>query len=177
MHKKRPVEIKLYYEVFAAIDLKQIHLVEYKMASDLTAQVLDALHASNGPLLSSDAFPSIAPGTLKGALDSLGSREMVTYRTIEREESVLSEEAKGIVANGSHEAKVFEAVRQAVNGLKITDLPVGLRELRLRPIHGRNVLIGATGRCRQRKRKGRTGKGLPSKMDQERREGQDIAQG
>jgi len=49
---------------------------------------------------------------------------MVTYSKRDREEAVLTEEAEGIAANGSHEAKVFEAVRKAVEGLKISDLPV-----------------------------------------------------
>ena len=57
---------------------------------------------------------------------------MVTYQTIDREEAILTDEARGIAADGSHEAKVFEAVREAVGGLKITALPVcvlGLRRL------------------------------------------------
>ena len=94
------------------------------MAADLTSQVLDALSHSNGPILSTEAFYSIPSTTVKSALDRLGSREMVTYKTIDREEAVLTPEAKGIAADGSHEAKVFEAVRQAVEGLRITDLPV-----------------------------------------------------
>ncbi|KAI1947342.1 Phenylalanyl-tRNA synthetase, beta subunit, cytoplasmic [Ophidiomyces ophidiicola] len=93
------------------------------MASDLTPQVLDALASSNDPILSSDAFPSAPPTSVKSALDRLSSRDMVQYETIEREEAILSEEAEGIVANGSHEAKVFEAVRAALDGLKISELP------------------------------------------------------
>lgn len=92
--------------------------------AELTSQVLDALSASDGPILSADAFPSRPSTTLKSALDRLGSREMVKYRKMDREEAVLTEEAEGIAANGSHEAKVFEAVRKAVEGLKISDLPV-----------------------------------------------------
>ncbi len=92
------------------------------MMAELTSQVLDALSASDRPILSADAFPSIPSTTLKSALDRLGSREMVTYRKMDREEAVLTEEAEGIAANGSHEAKVFEAVRKAVEGLKISDL-------------------------------------------------------
>jgi len=92
--------------------------------AELTSQVLDALSASDGPILSADAFPSIPSTTLKSALDRLGSREMVTYRKIDREEAVMTEEAEGIAANGSHEAKVFEAVRKTVQGLKIAELPV-----------------------------------------------------
>ena len=94
------------------------------MATDLTAQVLDALSHSNGPILSAEAFPSVPSTTVKSALDRLGSRNMVTYKTIDREEAILTPEAEGIAADGSHEAKVFEAVRQAVEGLRIADLPV-----------------------------------------------------
>ncbi|KAI9821038.1 MAG: Phenylalanyl-tRNA synthetase, beta subunit, cytoplasmic [Pycnora praestabilis] len=92
------------------------------LAQDLTVQVLDVL-AREDPILSNDAFPGTPPTTVKSALDRLGSREMVTYQTIEREEAVLTEEALGIVAEGSHEAKVFEAVRNAMEGLRIGDLP------------------------------------------------------
>ena len=48
---------------------------------------------------------------------------MIVYETIDDLEWTLSEEARGIAAEGSHEAKVFEAVRKAVDGLKISDLP------------------------------------------------------
>ena len=94
------------------------------MATDLTSQVLEALSHSNGPILSAETFPSIPSTMVKSALDRLGSREMVTYKTIDREEAILTPEAEGIAKDGSHEAKVFEAVRQAVEGLKIADLPV-----------------------------------------------------
>ncbi|KAJ0295248.1 hypothetical protein COL922a_014097, partial [Colletotrichum nupharicola] len=48
---------------------------------------------------------------------------MVEYETIDKEVVVLTKEGEDIVANGSHEAKVFEAVVAAVEGLKISDLP------------------------------------------------------
>ena len=94
------------------------------MAADLTSQVLDALSKIDGSILTADVFPSVPFVTIKSALDRLGSRQMVTYKAIDREEALLTEEAEGIAADGSHEAKVFEAVRQAVEGLKIADLPV-----------------------------------------------------
>lgn len=94
------------------------------MTGDLTMEVLDALASTEGSILSADAFPSIPSTTLKSALDRLSSREMVGYKTIDREEAVLTEEAESIATHGSHEAKVFEAVVKAVEGLKITDLPV-----------------------------------------------------
>lgn len=94
------------------------------MAGELTSHVLQALSQSNEPLFSADVFSLIPSTTLKSALDRLSSREMVTYKTIDREEAILTPEAEGIAAEGSHEAKVFEAVRQSVEGLKIVDLPV-----------------------------------------------------
>ena len=94
------------------------------MAPELTSEVLDALSQSGGPILSADVFPSIPSTTLKSALDRLGSREMVAYKKIDREEAILTPEAEGIAAHGSHEARVFEAVERAVDGLKIADLPV-----------------------------------------------------
>ena len=93
------------------------------MATDLTPQVLDAL-SSTDSFLSADAFPSASSLSIKSALDRLASRDMVIYQTIDREEVVLTEEGQGIAVEGSHEAKVFEAVRKAVDGLKISDLPV-----------------------------------------------------
>ena len=94
------------------------------MASELTSQVLNALAQSDGPILSTEAFPSVPFITIKSALDRLASREMVLYKTIERDQALLTEEAQGIAQYGSHEAKVFEAVRKAVEGLKVSDLPV-----------------------------------------------------
>ncbi|KAL8698658.1 MAG: hypothetical protein Q9224_001753 [Gallowayella concinna] len=93
------------------------------MTSDLISQVLDSLAQTDESIFSNDAFPSVDFPTIKSALDRLGSREMVLYRQIDREEAHLTPEAEGIAAQGSHEAKVFQAVRQAVEGLKIADLP------------------------------------------------------
>lgn len=94
------------------------------MASDMTAPLLEALDtAPAGTLLSSDAFPSTPSAAVKSALDRLASRQMVVYETRDREVVVLTGEGEEIVANGSHEAKVFAAVVAALDGLKIGDLP------------------------------------------------------
>lgn len=93
------------------------------MASDLTSPILDALSASDTPILSSEAFPSYPSLNVKSALDRLASRQMVEYETIEREVAALTKEGEDIAANGSHEAKVFQAVVAAMEGLKIGDLP------------------------------------------------------
>ena len=94
-------------------------------ASELAPnQVLDALSQNNGPILTADAFPSASFVKVKSALDTLRSRAMIVQSQIEREEAILTAEGEGIASRGSHEAKVFEAVRASVEGLKIDDLPV-----------------------------------------------------
>ena len=94
------------------------------MATELIPEILDLVSARDEPILTSDAFPTASFVTIKSALDRLGSREMIVYKTIDREEAILTEEAKGIAASGSHEARVFEAVRKAVDGLRLGELPV-----------------------------------------------------
>ena len=88
---------------------------------DLPSQILQAL-SENEPILSSDAFTSTKSVEVKSALDRLASRSMITYDTIDREEALLEAEGLEIAANGSHEARVFEALRQAMNGLTVAEL-------------------------------------------------------
>jgi phenylalanyl-tRNA synthetase alpha chain len=88
---------------------------------DLASEVLHAL-SKQDPILSTEAFPSAKFADLKSALDRLGSRSMISYKTIEREEAILEPEAEEIASNGSHEARVFEALRQAVDGLTVSEL-------------------------------------------------------
>lgn len=47
---------------------------------------------------------------------------MITYQTIDREEAILEPEAEQIATHGSHEARVFEALRKAMDGLTIPEL-------------------------------------------------------
>lgn len=93
------------------------------MATDMTNPVLGALSTSEGPILSHEAFPSDPSLSIKAAVDRLASRSMVQYETINGELVVPTKEGEEVAANGSHEAKVFEAVVAAMEGLKIRDLP------------------------------------------------------
>lgn len=90
-------------------------------SGDFTLEILQAL-SKTSPILSQEAFPQASFNELKAALDRLASRSMVTYEQIEKDEPILEPEAEQIVANGSHEARVFEALRQAVEGLSVQDL-------------------------------------------------------
>lgn len=93
------------------------------MASELQSQILHKLDESSTPINSSDTFPDVESTVIKGAIDSLGSREMIEFDTIDREEAVLTPEGIQIATEGSHEARVFDAVK-AMGGLKIKDLAV-----------------------------------------------------
>jgi len=88
---------------------------------DLPSEILKAL-SQQEPILSSETFPSQKSADVKSALDRLASRSMVTYVTIDKEEALLEPEAVEIEANGSHEARVFEALRKALDGLTVSEL-------------------------------------------------------
>ncbi|ROT36785.1 phenylalanyl-tRNA synthetase alpha chain [Sodiomyces alkalinus F11] len=90
-------------------------------SGDLTSRVLHAL-SQKEPILSTESFPESAFTDLKAALDRLASRSMIIYEPIEREEAALEPEGLQIAEHGSHEARVFEALRQAVEGLSVADL-------------------------------------------------------
>jgi len=92
--------------------------------ADLPHQILAALDASGGgaPVSSADAFPAVPFAEIKAALDRLMARDMVRYETIERQEALLEPEGAAIAASGSHEARVFEVVRAALEGLTVQEL-------------------------------------------------------
>ncbi|KAM3508672.1 hypothetical protein MY10362_001036 [Beauveria mimosiformis] len=94
-------------------------------SGDLATQVLLALDKQS-PILTAEAFPALASQDVKAALDRLGSRSMITYSTIEREEAVLEPEAEQIAEHGSHEARVFEALRKAMDGLSVQELEAAI---------------------------------------------------
>lgn len=64
-----------------------------------------------------------------GALQSLVTRDMVTFDPIEEESWELSEEGKEIVQNGSHEAKVYNMLPKDDIGLAIEEITKKLGEL------------------------------------------------
>ncbi|KAI1177080.1 phenylalanyl-tRNA synthetase alpha chain [Nemania sp. FL0916] len=88
---------------------------------DLTSQILGALD-EKAPLLSSESFDAFNFTDLKAALDRLSSRRMVEYETIQREEVLLEAEGELIATHGSHEARVFEALRAVDGGLTAQEL-------------------------------------------------------
>ncbi|KAB8302269.1 hypothetical protein EYC80_005710 [Monilinia laxa] len=125
---------------------------------DLTSEILQALSQQDN-ILSSDAFPTQKSTDVKSALDRLGSRSMITYETIDREEAILEAEGEEIAANGSHEARVFEALRKAVDGLTISELEAAVGD--------KNVVKVGQGKAFKSKwiAKGKEGKLVASSTD------------
>ena len=79
---------------------------------------------------------------------------MITYDTIDKEEPILEPEALEIAANGSHEARVFEALRHAMDGLTVAELEAALTHERT--IKSDTVVVGAVRERLPRGRNSRT---------------------
>ncbi|KAI9301447.1 tRNA synthetases class II core domain (F)-domain-containing protein [Cunninghamella echinulata] len=61
-----------------------------------------------------------------GALNSLKSKDMVDYSSIDREVWTLTEEGQQVAEQGSHEARVFENVPTGEEGISIAELQAKL---------------------------------------------------
>jgi phenylalanyl-tRNA synthetase alpha chain len=77
---------------------------------DLTISILHSLEAKQ-PLDTAEDFPGASQAEVKAALDRLASRSMVEYETNDVIHVVLTEEGQQICDEGSHEWKVWEAVK------------------------------------------------------------------
>jgi phenylalanyl-tRNA synthetase alpha chain len=92
---------------------------------DLPQEVLNLLDEKS-TIHTSEDFLGIPQPEIKAAIDKLKSRSMLQYETSDTEQVILTPEGTTICEEGSHEYKVWDAVRQ--NGrLPIKELPVGLR--------------------------------------------------
>jgi len=89
---------------------------------NLTQEILDLLDTKE-PLQSNEDFPAISQAEIKAALDRLASRSMVQYKSLDSEKVILTPESEGIVADGSHEFRVWQYVKEKER-VPIADLPV-----------------------------------------------------
>lgn len=78
---------------------------------DLTLQILHAV-GQQPDIQTSDTFPNAPSTDIKAALDRLSSRSMIEYEQHTAEEIALTAEGRQIADEGSHEFKVWDAVRQ-----------------------------------------------------------------
>lgn len=89
---------------------------------NVTQEVLDILDTKS-PFHTSEELESIPQKDIKAALDRLASRSMVTYETKDSEQATLTKEAEDIVESGSHEYRVWSAVKKE-GKIAIKELPV-----------------------------------------------------
>lgn len=108
------------------------------MATELTLQILEVLSQAQDSVRSDDAFPSVPSETIDSELRRLSSRNMVNFEQKDDSGWFLTPEGEDIVANGSHEARVFEAVQKAAAGLTLTDLPANIPDL---PVRGDDCML------------------------------------
>ena len=89
---------------------------------NLTQEILDLLDTKE-PLHTNEDFPAVSQAEIKAALDRLASRSMVEYKSLDSEKVLLTPESEGIVAEGSHEFKVWQLVKDK-GSVPIAELPV-----------------------------------------------------
>lgn len=130
---------------------------------NLTQDILDLLDTKD-TLQSNEDFPTTSQAEIKAALDRLASRSMVEYKSINTDKVALTPEAEGIVEQGSHEFRVWKAIKERGS--------VTMKELPVRCIwvgeNGYMTDIGHIGYRRQAIRKRRTRKWFQEQVDQER---------
>jgi len=135
---------------------------------DITQDMLNLLDEKS-TIHTSEDFPQIPQPEIKAALDRLKSRSMIQYETADSEQVLLTGEAKTICDEGSHEYKVWDAVRQ--NGkLSIKELPVGfLRPVLISKLRRQFIVLTNTflETCRCGFSKGGAGQCLPKQVDKE----------
>ena len=91
---------------------------------DVTKEILE--HLSLKPEFeTSSEFPQIPQNEIKSALDRLASRSMVEYKSIDAEIVLLTAEGQSICDEGSHEWKVWNAVKSK-GKIEMKDLQVSL---------------------------------------------------
>lgn len=89
---------------------------------DVTQLILDTLE-TQPEINSTEAFPQIPQDEIKAALDRLKSRLMLEYDAVDEEQVHLTEEGQTIADTGSHEWKVWDAIRKA-GKIEMKDLVV-----------------------------------------------------
>jgi phenylalanyl-tRNA synthetase alpha chain len=81
------------------------------VCASLTQEVLDLLNTKDSVSTESD-LADVGQAEIKAALDRLASRNMVVYETNDQEQVILTKEGEQIANEGSHEFKVWDAVKR-----------------------------------------------------------------
>lgn len=89
---------------------------------DLQHKILEILNVSGSIADTSKELPDADPQQVYAALNSLSSRSMITYKVHQHDVWNLTDEAKDVVANGSHEFQLLNEVIKRLEGLKISEV-------------------------------------------------------
>lgn len=89
---------------------------------DVTQLILDTLD-EQPEINSTETFPQIPQDEIKAALDRLKSRLMLEYDSVDKEQVELTGEGQTICDSGSHEWKVWDAIKSA-GKIEMKDLVV-----------------------------------------------------
>ncbi|KAH3679859.1 hypothetical protein WICMUC_000602 [Wickerhamomyces mucosus] len=89
--------------------------------SELQLNILQALDKKGTIENSQNEFPEYDSQQVQAALNSLLARSKITYKTIEKDQFNLTEEAQDIVKNGSHEFRLLETISK-LQQLKISEV-------------------------------------------------------
>ena len=89
---------------------------------DLAQEILTLL-ATHPSLATAEVFPQVPEREVKAAIDKLASRSMIAFDTHEKDSVFLTDEAAAICETGSHEYRVWEAVKRR-GRLPIREVPV-----------------------------------------------------
>lgn len=96
-------------------------MIGYFSMSSLQLQILEILDKEAQIGNTAERLAGLDSQTVQAALNSLVSRNKVTYKSIEKEHWNLTDEAKDIVQNGSHEYRLLELVLK-LEHLKISEV-------------------------------------------------------
>ncbi|KAH3682561.1 hypothetical protein WICPIJ_006473 [Wickerhamomyces pijperi] len=89
--------------------------------SELQLRILQVLEKKETIENTKVEFPELDSQTVQAALNSLLARAKIAYKTIEKEQCNLTEEAQDIVKNGSHEFRLLETISK-LQSLKIAEV-------------------------------------------------------
>lgn len=90
--------------------------------ADLQDTVLQRLDQKGSIADTSVEFVGIESQKILATLNSLASRDMITYKSHSSDKYTLTEEGKQIAENGSHEYLLYQKVVESMSGLKISDV-------------------------------------------------------
>lgn len=88
----------------------------------LVERILHTLDKTGTIENSQKAFPDVSSVEVQSAVASLADKDMITAEQVEHELWTLTQEGEEILALGSHEIRLFDAVAAAVDGLAIKDV-------------------------------------------------------